>query len=58
MTHDVRPDMDADADFVASILPNLKPYTQYAVYVQSYTIATADRGAMSSILYFTTEPAG
>ena len=58
MTEDVRPDTDEDAKHVASIMIPLKPFTQYAVYVQSYTISTADRGAMSPIVYFTTDPDG
>ena len=41
---------------VATFLTQLKPATQYAVYVQTYTVSTAERGAESSIKYFTTEP--
>ena len=54
----MRPDDDLKAEFVATVLHNLKPFTKYAVYVQTYTIATASRGALSKIVYFTTEPDG
>nr|BBI47313.1 insulin-like peptide receptor 1 [Gnatocerus cornutus] len=37
-------------------LMRLKPYTQYAFYVKTYTIATERRGAQSNISYFTTLP--
>ncbi|XP_044256884.1 insulin-like receptor [Tribolium madens] len=37
-------------------LTSLKPYTQYAFYVKTYTIATERRGAQSNISYFTTLP--
>ena len=57
-TDDVNPDMDTNATFVASILYNLKPATQYAIYVQTYTVARAKSGAISSIQYLTTMPAG
>lgn len=35
-------------------LPNLKPYTYYAFYVKTYTIASARTGAQSEIMYFRT----
>ncbi|KAK2190050.1 hypothetical protein NP493_91g05005 [Ridgeia piscesae] len=54
-TVDVRPEIDASAQFVGTILI-LKPYTQYALYVQTYTIATANTGAMSAITYLKTKP--
>nr|QIS94309.1 insulin receptor 1a [Pyrrhocoris apterus] len=38
------------------ILTRLKPFTQYAFYVKTYTIATETSGAQSSIQYFTTDP--
>ncbi|XP_036146603.1 insulin-like receptor [Monomorium pharaonis] len=38
------------------ILTQLKPYTQYAYYVKTYTIATERSGAQSKITYFTTKP--
>ena len=50
--------MDLNATYVATILYNLHPATQYAVYVQTYTVATANRGAISSIVYLTTLPSG
>lgn len=39
------------------IIPELKPFTQYALYIKTYTIASASRGAQSAILYFKTQPA-
>ncbi|KAJ8986209.1 hypothetical protein NQ317_009915, partial [Molorchus minor] len=44
---------------VTQPLPNLKPYSQYAFYVKTYTIVSdrTDRtGALSDIQYFTTKP--
>ncbi|XP_063980749.1 insulin-like receptor isoform X1 [Diachasmimorpha longicaudata] len=38
------------------ILTQLKPYTQYAYYVKTYTIATERSGAQSKLTYFTTLP--
>ncbi|XP_075217094.1 insulin-like receptor [Lycorma delicatula] len=38
------------------ILTRLKPYTQYAFYVKTYTIATEKTGAQSPIQYFRTDP--
>ena len=55
-TSDVTADIDQvdKASQVSEIIAHLKPFTQYAVYVQTYTIASANRGAMSDIVYFTT----
>ena len=53
-TDDVRPEIDENAKYVGTILI-LKPYTQYALYVQTYTIATAKTGAMSAITYLKTK---
>uniref|UniRef100_A0A1B6DYS9 Tyrosine-protein kinase receptor n=1 Tax=Clastoptera arizonana TaxID=38151 RepID=A0A1B6DYS9_9HEMI len=38
------------------ILTRLDPYTQYAFYVRTYTIATEKIGAQSKIQYFMTHP--
>lgn len=46
---DVRPQL-------THILTKLKPYTQYAFYIKTYTIATERSGAQSEITYFTTLP--
>ncbi|XP_076760117.1 insulin-like receptor-like [Xylocopa sonorina] len=37
-------------------LSQLKPYTQYAYYVKTYTIATERSGAQSNLTYFRTLP--
>ncbi|KAK1131015.1 hypothetical protein K0M31_017318 [Melipona bicolor] len=37
-------------------LSQLKPYTQYAYYVRTYTIATERAGAQSKVMYFRTMP--
>ncbi|KMQ92816.1 insulin-like receptor protein [Lasius niger] len=42
--------------YLAHILTLLKPYTQYAYYVKTYTIATEESGAQSKVMYFTTLP--
>lgn len=38
------------------IMTDLRPYTQYAYYVKTYTIASERFGAQSKIKYFTTYP--
>lgn len=38
------------------LITNLKPFTQYALYIKTYTINTANKGAQSDIKYFTTKP--
>ena len=48
--------MERDEDHVTALLLNLKPWTQYAVYVQTYTTSSAKYGAISNIVYFTTLP--
>ena len=49
-----------DTDYEEYLLPHLKPYTQYAFYVQTYTVApqkTGKRvGARSPIIYVRTKP--
>lgn len=42
--------------YLTHILTLLKPYTQYAYYVKTYTIATERSGAQSQVKYFTTLP--
>ncbi|XP_050440178.1 insulin-like receptor [Adelges cooleyi] len=39
-----------------AIITNLKPYTQYAYYVKTYTVASESIGAQSDISYFYTLP--
>jgi insulin receptor len=39
-----------------TILAMLKPFTQYAYYVKTYTISTERSGAQSKLQYFTTLP--
>ncbi|KAL3289679.1 hypothetical protein HHI36_023083 [Cryptolaemus montrouzieri] len=41
---------------VVHLLTQLKPYTQYAFYVKTYTIAKENNGAQSPIHYFRTAP--
>ena len=43
---------------MSELLYDLVPWTQYAVYVQAFTIASSDRGAMSDIHYFRTKSDG
>ncbi|KAJ4434420.1 hypothetical protein ANN_22982 [Periplaneta americana] len=47
---------DMAVNTTITILPHLKPYTQYAFYVKTYTIATERTGAQSPIKYFRTLP--
>lgn len=58
--HDVsvREDTDSSEKEVNHIITPLNPYTQYAFYVKTYTIATETRGAQSPIQYFRTNPDG
>ena len=49
---------DMNVNVNTTILPHLKPYTQYAFYVKTYTIATERTGAQSPIQYFRTLPSG
>lgn len=55
-TIDHKPDTDKSETYTADILYHLKPFTKYALYVQTYTIMTAQRGARSAIQYFVTLP--
>lgn len=41
---------------MALILSGLKPFTQYAYYIKTYTISTEKSGAQSALHYFTTLP--
>ncbi|GFG35214.1 hypothetical protein Cfor_01318, partial [Coptotermes formosanus] len=47
---------DMASNVNTAILTRLKPYTQYAYYVKTYTIATERSGAQSPIQYFRTYP--
>lgn len=42
--------------YLVHILTQLKPFTQYAFYVKTYTIATEGAGAQSPLQYFRTLP--
>ncbi|XP_011864735.1 PREDICTED: insulin-like receptor isoform X2 [Vollenhovia emeryi] len=45
-----------ETSLLTHIMTLLKPYTQYAYYVKTYTIATERSGAQSKVNYFTTMP--
>lgn len=47
---------DRNAPIVQIVLTNLKPYTQYAYYVKTFTIASEPYGGQSNIHYFRTSP--
>ncbi|XP_037039438.1 insulin-like receptor isoform X2 [Bradysia coprophila] len=47
---------DRKASHVQIVITNLKPYTQYAYYVKTYTISSEPSGGQTDILYFTTLP--
>lgn len=47
---------DLASNLNTALLSWLKPYTQYAYYVKTYTIATERNGAQSRIQYFRTLP--
>lgn len=40
------------------VVNDLMPFTQYAIYVKTYTVAQENQGARSNISYFTTLPSG
>lgn len=54
-TNDVESTETTSIDLTA-ILTGLKPYTQYAYYVKTYTMASESNGAQSDINYFFTMP--
>ena len=56
-TKDVGPESSNGHKIVTWII-NLKPYTQYAVYLQSYTTSPTATGVISDITYFRTLPTG
>ncbi|XP_037048464.1 insulin-like receptor [Bradysia coprophila] len=47
---------DRRANIVQIVLINLKPYTQYAYYVKTRTVASEPNGGQSEIQYFRTLP--
>ncbi|XP_011648405.1 insulin-like peptide receptor isoform X2 [Pogonomyrmex barbatus] len=51
-----QPQNSSEPVYHTHILTLLKPYTQYAYYVKTYTIATERSGAQSKVKYFTTLP--
>ncbi|XP_064650829.1 insulin-like peptide receptor isoform X2 [Lineus longissimus] len=48
--------INTNPSYVYHILTGLEPWTQYAVYVQTYTVASSNEGAMSELVYFKTDP--
>ena len=57
---DVELHEDRDAD-PGVLLSNLKPWTQYAVFVKAITLMVEDKhtpGAKSKVVYIHTSPAG
>lgn len=49
-------DNSRNSTTVTHILTQLKPYTQYAYFVRTHTVASEQRGGLSQIQYFTTQP--
>lgn len=49
---------ESDTSKVSYPLSHLKPYTQYAYYVRTYTITSETNSAQSDINYFRTLPDG
>ncbi|XP_023210808.1 insulin-like peptide receptor isoform X2 [Centruroides sculpturatus] len=41
---------------IGYLLTGLKPFTQYALYLRTYTTTSGQKGAHSKIIYFVTEP--
>ena len=46
---------DNDDPYITHIIPQLKPFTQYALYIKTYTIASETKGAQSAVIYFKTQ---
>ncbi|XP_064607698.1 insulin-like peptide receptor isoform X2 [Liolophura sinensis] len=55
-TEDINPSYGKNDTNVYHLVGDLKPYTMYAVYVETYMISGASTGAMSDIVYFRTHP--
>ncbi|GFO40985.1 tyrosine-protein kinase receptor [Plakobranchus ocellatus] len=55
MTIEISANEDATKNVHAEI-GELKPFTNYAVYVQAYTLSTASHSAMTQVKTFTTNP--
>lgn len=49
-------DNNRNSTTVTHILTQLKPYTQYAYFVRTHTVASEQHGGLSAIQYFTTLP--
>ncbi|RWS08270.1 insulin receptor-like protein [Dinothrombium tinctorium] len=49
-------DLSDEKEDETHIIPNLKPYTQYALFIKTTTIQHEKKGAISDIIYFTTKP--
>lgn len=45
-----------NSSVIEVFLTHLKPYTQYAYYIKTYTIASEQRGGQTNIQYFRTNP--
>lgn len=58
MDVELRPDKESDPGV---LLSNLKPWTQYAIFVKAITLTVEDRhmpGAKSKVVYIRTSPSG
>lgn len=51
-------DVGVQEEKIHYLMTHLNPYTQYAFYVKTTTIATYGYGAQSKIQYFRTSPDG
>ncbi|RWS28280.1 Insulin-like peptide receptor [Leptotrombidium deliense] len=47
---------DDQQPYESSIVTPLQPFTQYALFIRTYTMTGEKRGAISDIIYFTTMP--
>ncbi|XP_054719002.1 insulin-like peptide receptor [Uloborus diversus] len=46
---------DETNEHIDHIIAGLKPFTQYALYIRTYTTASGRQGAQSSVVYFKTD---
>ncbi|XP_031636037.1 insulin-like receptor isoform X2 [Contarinia nasturtii] len=49
-------DSNRNSTPITILAPNLKPFTQYAYFIRTYTVASEQKGGLSPIQYFRTAP--
>lgn len=57
-TRDMLNTPNKNSSCITSLLVQLRPWTQYAVFVKTYTTSNTQFGARSKLIYFRTAPSG